>query len=80
MEKTQKLGPITNYNPNNPDLRMILKKYEGLSLTTRKEVIKPDNIQETYSRSTKIKDMINKSEIFKQHTPKLSQPCLQAMM
>ena len=42
---------------------------------TRKEVIKPDDIQVSYSRSPNIKDMIIKSEIFKQHTPKLSQPC-----
>ena len=75
MEKIQNLGLITNSNPNNPGLRMILKKYEGLLLMTRKEIIKPDDIQVTYSRSPNIKDMIIKSEIFKQHTPKLSQPC-----
>ena len=74
-EENTKIRLITNYNPNNPDLRMILKKYEGLLLMIRKEVIKPDDIQVTYSRSANIKDMIIKSEIFKQHTPKLSQPC-----
>ena len=73
-----KLRLITNYNAYNPDLRMILKKYEGLLLMTRKEVIKPDDIQVTYSRSPNIKDMIIKSEIFKQHTPKLSQPCFKS--
>ena len=70
-----KLRLIIKYNPNNPDLRMILKKYEGLLLMTRKEVIKPDDIQVSYSRSPNIKDMIIKSEIFKHQTPKLSQPC-----
>ena len=42
---------------------------------TRKEAIKPDDIQVIYSRSPNIKNMIIKSEIFKQHTPKLSQTC-----
>ena len=42
---------------------------------TRKEVIKPDDIQVASSRTPNIKDMIIKSEIFKQHTPKFSQPC-----
>ena len=73
-----KLRLMINYNPNNPDLRMTLKKYEGLLLMTRKEVIKPDDIQVTYSRSTNITDIIIKSEICKQHTPKLSQPCFKS--
>ena len=38
-EEDTKIRLITNYNPNNPDHRMILKKYEGLLLITRKEVI-----------------------------------------
>ena len=70
-KENTKIRLITNYNPNNPDLRMILKKYEGLLLMTRNEVIKPDDIQVTYSRSPNIKDMIINSEIFKQHTPNI---------
>ena len=50
-KENTKLRLITNYNPNNPDLRMILKKYEGLLLMTRKEVIKPNDIQVTYSEA-----------------------------
>ena len=42
---------------------------------TRKSAIKPEDIQITYSRSPNIKDMIIKTEISKQHIPKLSQPC-----
>ena len=70
-----KLRLITNYNANNQDLRAIVKKYEGLLLMTRKSAIKPEDIQVTYSRSPNIKDMIIKTEIFRQYTPKQSQPC-----
>ena len=70
-----KLRLITNYNPNNPDLRAITKKYEGLLLMTRKSAIRPEDIQVTYSRNPNIKDKIIKTEIFKKYTPKISQPC-----
>ena len=43
-----KLRLITNYNPNNPDLRSVLKKYGGITLMTRKPAIKPEDIQVTY--------------------------------
>ena len=74
-KENTKLKLITNYNPNNPDLRAIIKKYEGLLLMTRKSAIRPEDIQVTYSRSPNIKDMIIKTGIIKQYTPKISQPC-----
>ena len=48
---SNKIRLITNYNPMNPNLQEILKKYEGLLLMTRKSVITPEQIQITYSRS-----------------------------
>ena len=47
---------ITNYNPRNPNLQDILKKFEGLLLMTRKSVITPEQIQITYSRRPNLKD------------------------
>ena len=44
---------------------------------TRKPVIKPENIQITYSRSPNLKDMLVKSKVYSQPQPKLSQPCWQ---
>ena len=43
-EENTKLRLITNYNPNNPDLRAIIKKYVGLLLMTRKSAIRPEDI------------------------------------
>ena len=70
-----KLRLITNYYPNNPDLRTVLKKYEGILLMTRKPAIKTEDIQVTYNESPSIKDMIIKTQIYKQYTPKMCQPC-----
>ena len=54
---------ITNYNPRNPNLQDIQKKFEGLLLMTRKSVITPEQIQITYSRSPNLKDKLVKSNI-----------------
>ena len=70
-----KLRLITNYNPNNPDLRSLLRKYEGILLLTRKPAVKPEDIQVTYNKSPSIQDMIIKSSLNKQYTPKMCQPC-----
>ena len=68
---------ITNYNPRNPNLLQILKKFDGLLLMTRKSVITPDQIKIAYSRSPNLKDMLVKSKIDFQPKPKLCQPCWQ---
>ena len=70
-----KLRLITNFNLNNPDLRSLLKQYEDILLLTRKPAIKPEDIQVTYNKSPSIKDMIVKTQLHKQYTPKISQPC-----
>ena len=77
-KSTNKIRLITNYNPMNPNLHQILKKYEGLLLMTRKSAITPDQIQITYSRSPNLKDKLVKSNIHFNNKPNLSQPCLQA--
>ena len=56
-----KLRLITDYNPNNPDPRSLLKKQEGILLLTRKPAIKPEDIQVAYNKSPSIKDMIIKN-------------------
>ena len=64
---TQKKNPqnnirlITNYNPKNPNLLQLLKKFEGLLLMTRKSAVKLDNILVMYSRSPNLKDVPVKS-------------------
>ena len=68
---------ITNYNPRNPNLQEILKKFEGLSLMTRKSVFTPEQIQITYSRSPNLKDKLVKANIDSLPRPNLSQPCWQ---
>ena len=68
---------ITNYNPRNPNLLQILKKFEGLLLMTRRPAITPDHIKITYNRSPNLKDMLVKSKAYFQPQPKLSQPCWQ---
>ena len=68
-----KLRLITNYNPNNPDLRSVLKKYEGILLMTRKPAIRPEDIQVSYNKGPSIKDMIINTQLYKQYTPKMCQ-------
>ena len=74
-KNNKKIRLITNYNPNNPDLRSVLKKYEGLLLLTRKPAIKPEDIEITYNKSPSIRDMVVKSSLEKQPTTNLCQPC-----
>ena len=70
-----KIRLITNYNPNNPDLRSVLRKHETLLLLTRKPAIKPEDIDITYNKSPSIRDMLVKSSLHKQPTTNLCQPC-----
>ena len=44
--------------PKKPDIRSLLKKYENLLTLTRKEAMKPQDIQITYSRSVNLKDLL----------------------
>ena len=53
----------------------ILHNYEGLLLMTRKEAIKPEDIQETYSRSANLQDMLITGSLQRNHILRDSQPC-----
>lgn len=70
-----KIRLITHYNPQNTNLKAILQKYEGLLLMTRKNAIKPEDIQITYSRSPNLRDLLIKSKLYYLPNPPLSQPC-----
>ena len=48
-QETLKIRLITPYNPRSPNFNEILHDNEGLLLMTRKEAVKPQHIQETYS-------------------------------
>ena len=54
----QKIRLTTHFNPSNPNFDQILQKHTGLLLMTRKEAIKPEDIQVTYSRSPNLKDIL----------------------
>ena len=69
-----KLRLITNYNPNNPDLRSLLRKYEGILLLTTKPAVKPEDIQVTYNKSPSIKDMIIKHYLTNNKHPRCANP------
>ena len=68
---------ITNYNPRNPNLLQILKKFEGLLLMTRKSVITPEQIKITHNRSPNLKDKLVKSNTDFHPKSNLCQPCWQ---
>ena len=48
----EKTRLITSYNAYNPNYNKTLHEYDGLLLMTKKEAIKSEDIQVTYSRST----------------------------
>ena len=50
-KENSKVRLITHYNPQNPEFRKILRKYEDILLLTRKQAITPEDIQVTFSRS-----------------------------
>ena len=59
-EESHKIRLITYYNLSNPNFHQILHDYTGLLLMARKEAIKPDDIQVTYSGSPNQKDILIK--------------------
>ena len=54
-KESDKIRLITYYNPTNSNFHQILQEHTGLLLMTRKEAIKPEDIQVTYSRSPSFK-------------------------
>ena len=59
-KESHKIRLITHYNPSNPNFCQILHDHTGLLLMTRKEAIKPEDIQVNYSRSLSLKRHIDK--------------------
>ena len=75
--KTQssKIRLITHYNPSNPNFNQILQDHTGLLLMTRKEAIKPEDIQVTYSRSPNLNDILIKGTLEDNQQPRGTIPC-----
>ena len=71
----QKIRLITHYNPSNPNFNHILQDHTGLLLMTRKDAIKPDDIEVTYSRSPTLKDVLIKGTLNDTQTTKGTTPC-----
>ena len=70
-----KIRLITHYNPSNPNFDQILQEHTGLLLMTRKEAIKPDDIEVTYSISPNLKDVLIKGNLNDTQTTKGTTPC-----
>ena len=75
--KTQspKIRLITHYNPSNPNFNQILQDHTGLLLMTRKEAIKPEDIQITYSRKPNLKDILIKGTLEDSQQTRGTTPC-----
>ena len=54
-EGTNKIRLVIHFNPRSLDFHKILHDQEGLLLLTRKEIIKPEDMQVTQSRSPNLK-------------------------
>ena len=74
-KESNKIRLITHYNPINPNFHQILHDHTGLLLMTRKEAIKPEDIQVTYSRSPNLKDILIKGSLENTQQPRGSTPC-----
>ena len=73
--QSQKIRLITHYNPRNPNFDQILQEHTGLLLMTRKDAIKPEDIEVVYSRSPNIKDILIKGNLKDTQLPKGTTPC-----
>ena len=58
------------------DFHKILYDQEQLLLLLRKDTVKPNDIQITYSRSAKLRDILKQGNLETPHLPKWCQPCL----
>ena len=74
-KQSDKIRLITHYNPSNPNFDQILQDHTGLLLMTRKEAVKPEDIQVTYSRSPNLKDILIKVSLDNTQQPRGTIPC-----
>ena len=72
---SQKIRLITHYNPSNQNFDQILQEHTGLLLMTRKEAIKPEYIEVTYSRSPNLKDVLITGNLNDTQTTRGTTPC-----
>ena len=69
-KESNKIRLITHYNSSNPNFHQILHDHAGLLLMTKKEAIKPEDIQVINSRSPNLKRHIDKRILWKYSTTK----------
>ena len=74
-KELNRIRQITHYNPTNPNFHQILHEHTGLLLMTRKEAIKPGDIQVTYSRSPNLKDIVIQGSLESTQQPRGTTPC-----
>ena len=74
-KESNKIRLITHYNPTNSNFHEILHEHTGLLLMTRKEVIKPEDIQVTYSRSPNLKHILIQGSLEATQQPRGTIPC-----
>ena len=73
-QETPTMRLINPYNPGSPKFNQILHEYEGILLMTKKEAIKPEHIQVTYSRSASLRDVLITASLQRNQIPRGRQP------
>ena len=73
--KTTKIRVITHYNPNNPYFRTFLKKYKDTLILIRKQALSPSDIEVTYAKSAKLRNILLSGQCNAAPSKKLCQPC-----
>ena len=74
-KQPDKINLFTHYNLSNPNFDQILQDHTGLLLMTRKEAIKPEDIQVTYFRSPTLNDILIKGSLENTQQPRCTTPC-----
>ena len=69
-QETPKIKPNYPIQCKKPKLNHILHEYEGLLLMTRKEAIKPEDIQVIYSRSANLRDILITGSLQRKQVPR----------
>ena len=73
-KEDDKIRHITFLNPNIPDLKNSLKKYEGILSFPRKEAFTLGGMLVTYARSSKIKCLSIRGSVNNTPLPKICNP------
>ena len=73
-KESHKIRLITHYNPTNPNFHQILHELTRLLLMTRKEAMKPEDIQITYSTSPNLKGILIQGSLETTQQPRGTAP------